>query len=160
MKRTLHVLLVALMITSVIGTTEAKTKHKSKKKDTTVDRVSPTLGEAVPAPKVKREKKQAGDTDSSAVVPKPGPIPFGKPIELQLKRAGSRHIDLRSLPRTAPVQQERAELPDPAFHPVTIQGVVPEPSIPVGKPVPLAPAPPPIGVFEGLDRFNFGAGSP
>jgi len=55
---------------------------------------------------------------------------------------------------------ERAELPEPGFHPVTVQGVVPEPSIPVGTPVPLAPAPPPIGVFEGLDRFNWGAGSP
>jgi hypothetical protein len=167
MKRTLHILLAVLMITSVLGTAEAKTKHKkSKKADTAIDRLSPEAsgereeGRPIPAPRVKREKKQASDVDTGAVVPKPGPIPFGKPIELQLKRAGSRHFDLRSLPRTGPVQQERAELPEPSPHPVTIQGLVPEPSRPVGNPVSLAPAPPPIGVFEGLDRFNFGAGSP
>jgi len=167
MKRTLHVLLAVLILTSAIGTAEAKTKRKSKKKDTAIDMVAPAgLGgeeekdRPIPAPQVKREKKQASDVDSGAVVPKPGPIPFGKPIEFQLKKASSRRFDLRSLPRTGPVQQERAELPEPSFHPVTIQGVVPEPSLPVGKPVPLAPAPPPIGVFEGLDRFTWGAGSP
>jgi len=42
MKRTLHLLLAVLMITSAIGVAEAKPKHKkSKKKDTTIDRVSP-----------------------------------------------------------------------------------------------------------------------
>jgi hypothetical protein len=169
MKRTLHILLAVLMITSVLGTAEAKTKHKkSKKKDTAIDMVAPAgIGgegeEDRPklAPRIKREKKQVGgDADASVVVPKPGPIPFGKPIEFKLTKASGRHFDLRSLPQTKPIQLERAELPEPGFHPVTIQGVVPEPSIPVGKPVPLAPAPPPIGVFEGLDRFNFGAGSP
>ena len=166
MKRTLHFLLAVLMITSVIGTAEAKPKHKkSKKADTAIDRLSPEAsgereeGRPVPAPRIKREKKQVSDSDNT-VVPKPGPIPFGKPIELQLKRASSRRFDLRSLPRTGPVQQERAELPEPSPHPVAIQGVVPEPSRPVGNPVSLAPAPPPIGVFEGLDRFTWGAGSP
>ncbi len=166
MKRTLHFLLAVLMITSVIGTAEAKPKHKkSKKADTAIDRLSPEAsgereeGRAIPAPRIKREKKQA-DSDNT-VVPKPGPIPFGKPIELQLKRASSRRFDLRSLPQTKPVQQERPELPEPSPHPVTVQGgVVPEPSLPVGPPVSLAPAPPPIGVFEGLDRFTWGAGSP
>jgi hypothetical protein len=169
MKRTLHILLAVLMITSVLGTADAKTKHKkSKKKDTAIDQVAPEgLGggedkdRPKPAHRIKREKKQVGDPDST-VVPKPGPIPAGKPIEFQLKKASSRRFDLRSLPQTKPVQQERPELPEPSFHPVTIQGGVgPEPSIPVvGPPVPLAPAPPPIGVFEGLDRFNWGAGSP
>ena len=172
MKRTLHILLAVLMITSVIGTADAKSKRKSKKKDTAIDQVSPegrakTLGgeeeereRLKPARRFKREKKQLGDPDQ--VISKPGPIAFGKPIELQLKKAGSRRFDLRSLPQTKPLQQERPELPAPSFHPITIQGSVgQEPSIPfVGPPVPLAPAPPPIGVFEGLDRFNWGAGSP
>ncbi|HEV7488032.1 MAG TPA: carboxypeptidase regulatory-like domain-containing protein, partial [Thermoanaerobaculia bacterium] len=169
MKRTLHLLLAVLMITSVIGTADAKTKRKSKKKDTAIDQVAPAgLGggdeegreRLKPAPRLKREKKQLGDPDAGVVIQKPGPIAFGKPIEFQLKRASSRHFDLRSLPRTGPVQMERAELPEPGFHPVTIQGTVPEPSTPVGNPVALAPAPPPIAVYEGLDRFNWGAGSP
>ena len=166
MKRTLHLLLAVLMITSAIGV-DAKTKHKkSKKKDTAIDMVAPEglgdqEGRAIPAPRIKREKKQLSDPDGTVVVPKPGPIAFGKPIELQLKRASSRRFDLRSLPQTKPIQLERAELPEPAFHPVTLQGgVVPEPSIPVVPPVSSAPAPPPIGVFEGLDRFTWGAGSP
>jgi len=174
MKRTLHVLLAVLMITSVLGTADAKTKHKkSKTKDTATDqssleRMTEGLGGGAdndrpkPAHRIKREKKQLGGDTDNIVVPKPGPIPFVKPIELQLTRASSRRFDLRSLPRTGPVQQERPELPEPSFHPVTIQsgGVIPEPSRPVGNPVALAPAPPPTGVFEGLDRFNWGAGSP
>src|SRR5207237_9420628 len=58
--------------------------------------------------------------------------------------------------------QERAELEPPDNTPVAIEstgGVLPEARTP-GIPVALAPAPPPIGVFEGLDRFNWGAGSP
>jgi len=171
MKRTLNLLLVALMIISTIGIAEGKTKRKSKKKDTAIDMVAPAgLGEtsgeeehgAIRARNVKREKKQVGDPDGNVIVQKPGPIAFGKPIEFKLTKASSRRFDLRSLPRTGPVQQERPEPQMPSLHPVTIQnvGVVPEPSIPFGNPVALAPAPPPTGVFEGLDRFNWGAGSP
>jgi hypothetical protein len=158
MKRTLPFLLAVLLITSAIGTAEAKAKRKSKKKDTTVEAQAQSGG-AIPATHTKPEKKQS-ETDNGTVVPKPGPIPFGPPLELQLKRADSKRFDLRSLPQTKPVQQERAELPDPVFHPVTVQGVVPEPSLPIGPPVPLAPAPAPTAVYEGLDRFNWGAGSP
>ncbi|MGA8808528.1 MAG: hypothetical protein WB973_11675, partial [Thermoanaerobaculia bacterium] len=113
MKRTLHFLLAVLMITSVIGTAEAKPKHKkSKKKDTTIDQVAPEgrggdqdeeHERLQRAPRVKREKKQLADPDAGVVVQKPGPIAFGKPIEFQLKKASSRHFDLRSLPRTGPV---------------------------------------------------------
>src|SRR5258708_1461515 len=137
MKRILRVLLVALMIISTIGIAEAKSKGKSKKKDTAKDQVAQT-GEAVPAPNVKREKKQVDSNPT--VVPKPGPIPFGPPIELQLKRADSKRFDLRSLPRTKPVQQDRVELPDPPSNPVTVQstGTPPSQNIPVGPTAPLA----------------------
>ncbi len=165
MKRTLPVLLAVLLFTSVIGIAEATPKHKSKKKvaneqtSKVVEAQAAESDGAIPAPKLDRARKQS-DSDNGTVVPKPGPIPVGPPIELQLKRADSKRFDLRSLPQTKPVQQERAELPDPVFHPVTIQGVVPEPSLPVGPMGPLAPAPAPNAVFEGLDRFNWGAGSP
>ncbi|UXI65955.1 carboxypeptidase regulatory-like domain-containing protein [Tahibacter amnicola] len=83
-----------------------------------------------------------------------------KPVESLLQRAASRRIDLRSLPRTRPPQRERAEREAPEYEPVLLPG---SPSPPAGEPVAptrRAPAPPPINVFEGLDRFNFGSGSP
>ena len=160
MKRILHLVLMLLVVVSTIGTAEAKSTKKKKAKPVTVD-LTNAAGEAQSAPQFDRERKQS-DSSSGEVVAKPKPIPFGPPIELQLKRADSRHFDLRSLPRTPPVEQERAELPEPNFHPVTLQSTPgqPEPSIPIGTPTPQAPAPPPINVFEGLDRFNWGAGSP
>jgi hypothetical protein len=159
MKRSLAVLLLILAVTTTSGAATSKKKATKAPKNTTT--VEATAGGPIRATHGKREKKQI-DSGDSTIVPKPGPIPFARPIELQLKRASSRRFDLRSLPQTKPNQQERAELPDPAFHPVTIQGVVNPPSaeIPSVRPVPLAPAPPPIAVYEGLDRFTWGAGSP
>src|SRR5438552_16642148 len=142
MKRILPFAFLALMIVSMIGTAEAKSKRKESK--ASKDAVEAQAAGPIPAPAIERAKKQAdGDT---TVVPKPGPIPFGPPVELQLKRADSRRFDLRSLPRTPPVQQERAELPEPPFNPVTIQSGVTPPTqnIPIGPPVPLVQAPPPI----------------
>src|SRR2546430_9096492 len=139
MKRTLTlVLLAVLMVFTSVGIAEAKSKRKKSK--TAKDAVEAQAAGPIPATAIERAKKQAdGDT---TVVPKPGPIPFGPPIELQLKRAGSRRFDLRSLPRTPPVQQERAELPEPPFNPVRIQSGVTPPTqnIPIGPPVPLVPA--------------------
>jgi Carboxypeptidase regulatory-like domain/IPT/TIG domain/Dockerin type I domain len=161
MKRILHFVLMLLVVVSTIGSAEAKSTKKKKTTPAAVDQTS-AAAEAHPATQFDRERKQS-DSSSGDVVPKPQPIPFGPPVELQLKRADSRRFDLRSLPRTPPVdvEQERAELPEPNFHPVTVQGSgLPEPSTPIGPPTPQAPAPPPINVFEGLDRFNWGAGSP
>ena len=85
-----------------------------------------------------------------------------KPVELSLQRASSRQFDVRSLPRTSPVPRERAELEDPDI----VRGMAPGSTAPpTTGPVPStpslsAPAPPPNNVFEGLDRFNWGAGSP
>ena len=136
MKRSLVALLLIVFATTTSGAATTKKKARKASKPTTIERQALT-GEAVPAQHFKREKKQA-DVGSGTVVAKPGPIPFGPPSELVLKRAGSRRFDLRSLPQTPPVQQERAELPEPPFNPVTIQGVVtpPEQNGPVGQPRP------------------------
>ncbi|HEX7140719.1 MAG TPA: carboxypeptidase regulatory-like domain-containing protein, partial [Vicinamibacterales bacterium] len=161
MKR-IPILLIALMLISTIGTAEAKSTKKKTKAVTTIDRTNTAdADEKKPASRFDRSRKQS-DGNPDVGVGKPGPIPFGKPGELQLKRADSAHFDLRSLPHTKPIEQERAELPDPAFHPVTIEGIPesPSPSRPLGPITPQAAAPPPINVFEGLDRFNWGAGSP
>jgi hypothetical protein len=161
MKRIPHVVLLALMVVSTISSAEAGDTPRNKKKQTTKEQTLTALpGKAVRAPSVARERKQS-DPGGGTVVAKPGPIPFGPPVELQLKRAESRKFDLRTLPHTPPIQQDRAELPEPPFHPVTVQGVVTPPSQNTPSvPAPAAPAPPPINVFEGLDRFNWGAGSP
>src|ERR1019366_8856436 len=123
MKRISHLVLLALMIVSTIATADASGKIKSKKKQTakvvTQDQRAAT-GEAIPAPNIKRERKTS-DPGDAPVVPKPGPIPFGPPVELQLKRADSRKFDLRTLPHIQQAEQDRADLPDPIFHPVTVQ---------------------------------------
>src|SRR5205807_3703192 len=66
---------------------------------------------------------------------------------------------------TTPIERERPELPEPPLNPIMLPSptdrstVTAESSRPF-VPGPLAPAPAPNAVFEGLDRFNWGAGSP
>ncbi len=83
-----------------------------------------------------------------------------KPKEERLTKAHSFDGDLRNLPRHKPVPRERPELEGPEPNPVFAPGTPPTaPSVPeVGGP--SAPAPAPLNVFDGLDRFNWGAGSP
>jgi hypothetical protein len=83
-----------------------------------------------------------------------------KPREERLTKAHSFHGDLRNLSRRRPVPRERNEPEEPEPHPVFAPGTVETaPSTPaIGGP--SAPAPAPLNVFEGLDRFNWGAGSP
>src|SRR5439155_12672872 len=77
--------------------------------------------------------------------------------------------DLRNLPRRRPVERERRELEGPTPNPRVY--VPPSGPSPLGQssdtqsgpsiaPQLAAPAPTPVNVFEGLDRFNGGAGSP
>jgi len=99
------------------------------------------------------------DSGSSAVASQPTQ---NKPVELTLQRAGSRRFDVRTLPKIKPVPRERVELEDPDIVPRFAPGTNETQTTPQGPSVPAvnAPAPPPIAVFEGLDRFNWGAGSP
>jgi len=164
MKRTLNSFLISLVILSTFGVAASATpkKHPKKKAPVVTQEATAAPGQAIPGPEIERERKQS-DPDAGTVVPKPTPISFGPPTELVLKRADSKRFDLRALPRTPPIQQERAELPEPSFNPVTIQGGITAPleqSLRFGPPAATAQAPPPNNVFEGLDRFNWGAGSP
>jgi len=86
-----------------------------------------------------------------------------KPIESRLKRAGKSFTgDLRDLPYEKSVEQEMTEHEDP----FTVRSFIGKPPAEGSQPntpsiaVPAAPAPTPLNVFEGLDRFGFGAGSP
>jgi hypothetical protein len=86
-----------------------------------------------------------------------------KPKEERLTMAHPFNGDLRNLSRRKPVPRERNEPEEPEPHPVFAPGTAETapsgPSTPaIGGP--SAPAPPPLSVFEGLDRFNWGAGSP
>src|SRR5437763_2748616 len=157
MKRIVHLFLLALMIASSVATAEAKSKpRKSQKKATQEQTLTAISPEAQEGPHIKPESKQVDP--GGVLVSKPGPVPAGPPIQQQLTRAASRRFDLRSLPRTRPIEHERAELPEPIPNPLAVEGtIVPEPSKPA-VPRPLAPAPAPNNVFEGLDRFNWGAG--
>ena len=92
-----------------------------------------------------------------------------KPKEERLTKAHSFNGDLRDLPRRKPLKRERPEHegpePNPTFYPGTPPTSVTPPSaaprVPgLNPPAPAAPAPPPSIVFEGLDRENWGAGSP
>ncbi|HBB95950.1 MAG TPA: hypothetical protein DC054_11225, partial [Blastocatellia bacterium] len=91
-----------------------------------------------------------------------------KPKEERLSRAHPFNGDLRALPHRKPVMRERPELEEPEPNPTVAPGAsATAPSAPLlGGPSgpapggPSAPAPAPVNVFEGLDRFNWGAGSP
>jgi len=86
-----------------------------------------------------------------------------KPVESRLKRAGKSFTgDLRDLPYEKSVEREMSEHEDP----FTVRSFIGKPPAEGSQPntpsiaVPAAPAPTPLNVFEGLDRFGFGAGSP
>src|SRR5438270_1703646 len=89
-----------------------------------------------------------------------------KPQETRLvKTARAFKGDLRSLPRVKPVERERPELEGPEINPrmyVPPGGLTNnnQPAIASVAPGISAPAPAPLNVFEGLDRFNWGSGSP
>src|SRR6266404_3806407 len=86
-----------------------------------------------------------------------------KPREERLTKAQTFNGDLRTLPYRKPVQRERPELPEPQLNPVFAPGTTTTSAITPATPQiggPSAPAPAPLNVFEGLDRFNWGAGSP
>jgi hypothetical protein len=161
MKRILHVVMLSLLMIPANAAVYAKTRTrkpappKEMTQPTSSDEEEKERG-AKRVTGAKLERKAAGGTD---VVSRPVPQPAGPPRELVMKRARSVKFDLRRLPQTPPPQIERAETPEPVSNPVTIDNPNAQPS-PVASPVRSAPAPAPTGVFEGLDRFNWGAGSP
>jgi hypothetical protein len=163
MKRSLLALLILLLavVSADAGTAKKKKKTRTSPKTTAaqaVDMVAP--GALIPAPSIEKERKEA--SGGGDAVARPSPVSAGRPVQLQLKRASGRRFDLRTLPRTKPPQQERNEPEPPPITPVIIQNNAAQPmsASPPFLPRANAPAPPPIAVYEGLDRFNWGSGSP
>jgi hypothetical protein len=86
-----------------------------------------------------------------------------KPFEAKLQKASrSFNGDLRDLPYERSVEQFMVEHEDPDIIRRSIGKPVDSGNqVSISPPiVPAAPAPAPLNVFDGLDRFNWGAGSP
>jgi hypothetical protein len=162
MKRFLNCLLIALGLAAGFSTTAAALRLPWHRKTVKPEvEVAAAKGKTVPAPRIKPERKVSAASDDGDVISKPGPIPFGPPIELSMTRAESSRIDLRALPQTPQALMERPEREAPSIKRGTIRAsVVPpaqsRPSVPERN----APAPPTIMNFDGLDFANWGAGHP
>ncbi|HEX2831519.1 MAG TPA: carboxypeptidase regulatory-like domain-containing protein [Thermoanaerobaculia bacterium] len=90
-------------------------------------------------------------------------IKIGPPVQQTLKKANGRVRDVRLLPKRKPAQKERPEHEGPEPAPIVAgEGLTPSVvgNAPNFQPAVTAAAPAPIIDFEGLDRLNWGAGSP
>ncbi|HEX7152528.1 MAG TPA: carboxypeptidase regulatory-like domain-containing protein [Thermoanaerobaculia bacterium] len=184
MRRVLTALLVLLTLVPTFGSAEegksrkkksskpaVTSKAKKAKPAKTAARVEPALqekeeGPARRAPRIEVERKDSDrDKDdefgnNDRVVDKPKPIPFGKPLELQMTHASSRRFDVRKMRRTPVKRRERIER-ELEFDPATVgeRSTTPDilrPSVPTRN----APAPAPLANFIGLDWNTWGSGHP
>jgi hypothetical protein len=187
MKRTLYALIALLILVLTTGDVSArlagKTRAPKPPREVLAERETAESEEAreraegrearerakrVTA-RVQQERKSAtGDgvaADDSDRGKNQKPIKTGPPVEKKLKKARGKKFDLRTLPSTKPRRRpERPERDAPPFNPV-IAGEQSRSTPEVGteavrQPVATAAAPAPIITFDGLDRENWGAGSP
>ena len=171
MKRTVNNLLIMLLIVSVTGAASAVSKHPKKKHpkpqpEIALEALPAVSGKAKPAQGITPTKKSVagveGDGDDIVSPPQNGHgIPFGKPVEQKLIRAGSRRFDLRSLPFTPITKFERPEHEEPIITRSEAGGAATPPQVnSPAVPASNAPAPPPNASFDGLDFATWGAGHP
>ena len=118
---------IAVILIFLAATTLGAATTKKKKKTLKTKEQQAQSSAAIPALPLPKEAKQSNPGEG---VTKPGPIPFGPPVERQLTRAASRRFDLRLLPQTRPDQRERVELEPPDHTPVTVQGNPEQPPAP------------------------------
>src|SRR6266851_2320410 len=115
-----------------------------------------------------RTRAQKGSVSQETTQQGPGSVDLQqvtnrKPIESKLQKASRSFTgDVRDLPYEKPVEQFMLEHEDPFIIRRSIGKPVDSGNQLSTSPpiVPAAPAPTPLNVFDGLDRFNFGAGSP
>ncbi|HYH08004.1 MAG TPA: carboxypeptidase regulatory-like domain-containing protein [Thermoanaerobaculia bacterium] len=164
MKRVVQMLLIVMFAIAPDGAA-AKKRAEKPLPATLVSNERPAATAATA--QISPEKKQAnGDPSDGKAKGKPAKV--GPPVEHQLKKAGGgRVFDLRKLPKTPPVP--RREKPRPPKEQVLPDPVMIEPgqntaatveSLGMRGPIATAAAPAPLITFEGLDRENWGAGSP
>jgi hypothetical protein len=163
MKRTISYALVFVMMLLTAYDGEAAKKKRSRKppKETLVSKTTA----AIHADSREEGKKQVGSEQPGKPSAEKKPIKIGPPVERRLKKAkGGKNLNLRNLPDTRPRQKEKPEREGPDPNPTMADGTEPARSIASDairvQPSVEAAAPAPIITFEGLDRFNWGAGSP
>jgi hypothetical protein len=161
MKRALHFVLLTLVSLSTIEASAAA-KKQNKHPKVRVYKAQPGLAIALsPQAKPTRNRMGIKSLSEGELVAAPGPVSAGPPTEGSMRRAGSPQLDLRFLPQTPPIRQERPEREGPVVHPVTVEGKVVPPNRNIAAPAPQnAPSPSPSANFLGLDFANWGAGHP
>src|SRR5438874_8748210 len=167
MKRAPHFVVLTLLLLMAIDASAAakKPRSASKKKAVALAQVykaqpGPAIA-VVPRPKPQKSRMGVKSLSDGELVAAPGPVSAGPPTEGSMRRAGSAQLDLRFLPQTPPVRQERPEREGPVVNPVTIEGkVVVPPTRGTAAPTLNAPAPSPSASFDGLDYATWGAGHP
>ena len=167
MKRALHFVLLTLVLLSAIEASAAAKKHGKQPKKTSATTAQVYKAELGPAiarsPRAKPRRNAMGIKPLSGgeLVAAPGPVSAGPPKEGSMQHAGSSQLDLRFLPQTLPIRQERPEREPPIVKPVTIQGNVVPPNRNVAAPAPQnAPSPSPLVNFAGMDFASWGGGHP
>jgi len=166
MKRALHFVLLTLMSLSTIEASAAakkQSKHPKKKPAAVrVYKAEPGVAIAVsPRPKPQKNRMGIKSLSDGELVAAPGPGSAGPPTEGSMRRAGSPQLDLRLLPQTPPIREDRPEREGPVVNPVTIEGkVVVPPTSGTAAPALNVPAPSPSASFPGLDFANWGSGRP
>jgi hypothetical protein len=166
MKRVVQLLLIVMLAITAPDAAAAKKKpEKPLANDKLVEMEKPRATAATTG--ARRESKQVnGDPADSKSRGKKG-AKIGPPVEQQLRKASGRVLDLRKLPKTPPLpRRERPRPPKEQVVPAPIM-IEPGPESLVQSdwstlraPIATAAAPAPILTFEGLDRENWGAGSP
>jgi hypothetical protein len=175
MKRILGTLVLILLVSPAFDTAVAKTRKRVREKEVVAVEIKSDEEREREREGVERatetsdrhEQKQVGTPRSDDERDNSGkkPIHTGPPVQRHLKKAKSKKFDLRSLPQRGPTEvRERPELEGPEPHPTTIEAadapdLTSSFSLPL-KPIAQAVAPAPIITFDGLDRLNFGSGSP
>jgi hypothetical protein len=165
MKRVVQVLLILILAFAAPDGVAARKRH------TKVAPMGPLVSMEQTGAKAANtrgsvEKKQADGNPSDGKSKGKKPARIGPPVEHELKKASGKVLDLRKLPKTPPVP--RREKPRPPKEPVVPDPIMIETDASATvradainlQPIVTAAAPAPIITFEGLDRENWGAGSP
>jgi hypothetical protein len=167
MKRVVQLLLIAMLVLPAPDGAAAKKRAAKKPAKETLVSMEPRAV-AAPADVSPDRKQPGGDSPSEGRSKGKKGAKIGPAVEHKLRKASSKVFDVRKLPQTPPVP--RREKPRPPKEPVLPDPIMIETDAGAQnvrsdarenwQAVATAAAPVPIITFDGLDRENWGAGSP